>query len=431
MKIVKYITLLLLFFISCKDANEVNFAGRNTYMVFYESAENLVGVSAKEIADGYIILSNKISITETHGLLMKTDKNGKMLWEKETVLPHALFKALAVGTDGYFVVGDSIKINASDTIPVSDLIVSSLLLYKVNPSGNIIDTLVLADNQRTQNFTDIRGNALTFNTSGTELILLGTYEEGTAQATVKPFVAALNPSTLDIAWQKNYTIITRDYVNSKSVHATTSGHVVWASGILREQGDFSNSYLSIPFIKENSVFENNDLLGETTDQRYAAADIQPNTSPAFGFGVIGSYAGTDGKNSNFFFSRVDNSGNIIQSSIKYFDGASGTAAADNPTSLSEDVGQAIAATSDGGYVLAGTMQTTPEFGNGGKDVLILKLDASGNVLWRHFYGGSGDESVSTVIETSDGGLLLCGTRTLGGLGSVFIMKLNGEGELKD
>jgi hypothetical protein len=77
------------------------------------------------------------------------------------------------------------------------------------------------------------------------------------------------------------------------------------------------------------------------------------------------------------------------------------------------------------------MQTTPEIGNGGKDIMVLKLDASGNVLWVHYYGGSGDESVSTVIETIDGGLLLCGTRTLGGLGSTYILKLNRDGELKD
>ena len=63
------------------------------------------------------------------------------------------------------------------------------------------------------------------------------------------------------------------------------------------------------------IFENNDLLGEASDQRYTVADIQMNASPAFGFGLIGSYAGTDGTKSNFFFSRVDPTGNFISNTI--------------------------------------------------------------------------------------------------------------------
>ncbi len=429
MKIVKYIPFLLLLVFSCQDSNDQPFAGRKTFMVFYESNQNLTSVGAKEISDGFLILSNETSPLGSHGLLTKTDKSGSIiLWQ--TQLPNAVFKTFALGPDGYIVAGDSIKINASDTIPVSDLIISSIILYKVNQSGAIINKKVIADDHATQNYTDFRGNAMTFNSTD-ELILLGTYEEGAAQATVKPFVAALNPGTLEIEWTQNYNSITRDYINANAVHATSTGNIVWASGVLREQGNFSNSYLSVPFIKENSVFENNDLLGEASDQRYTASDIQFNASPAFGFGVIGSYAGTDGLKSNFFFSRVDNGGNFIQSTIQYFDGASASVAVDKEISASEDEGQAIAATSDGGFVLAGTMETTPNFGNGGTDIMVIKIDAAGNLLWRNYFGGSGNESVSSIIETSDGGLLLCGTRVLGGLGSTFIMKLNSDGELKD
>ncbi len=429
MKILKYIGILFLTITACKDADEIPFAGRETYMVFYESDQNLLGVSAKEIDGGFIILSNKISLAETNGLLTKTDKTGKIVEEIE--LPNAVFKGLAIGNNGYFAIGDSIKITASDTVPVADLIVSSMILYKIDLSGKtIINKRVSADRKSKRNITDIRGNALTLNMNN-QLIVLGTYEEGFTQTTIKPFVAAFNQETLDTIWIKKYNVIARDYVNSKSVQSTYTGHVVWASGILRESGDFRNSYLSIPYVKENSVFENNDLLGETTDQQYTANDIQPNVAPAFGFGVIGSYATTDGTKSNIFFSRVDQFGNFISTSTKYFDGVIGNPLEDKTTSQSEDKGQALAATNDGGFVLAGTMSTTPELGNGGTDILLIKVDADGNVQWKRYYGGSGDESVGSIIETSDGGLLLCGTRVLGGLGSTFIMKLNSDGELKD
>ena len=126
MKILRNFFLVMLVFSGCNDPDKVPFAGRETYMVFYESSQNVTGISAKEIDDGFIILGNKISLSNTGGMLTKTDKNGTILWETE--LPNALFKGLAIGNDGYFAIGDSIKINASDTIPVSDLIISSMIL---------------------------------------------------------------------------------------------------------------------------------------------------------------------------------------------------------------------------------------------------------------------------------------------------------------
>jgi hypothetical protein len=428
MNAAKFFVLLILLSAACQDADDAPLANRNTFTVFYESADYLAGLQAKEVDDGFIILSSQLSASGTVGNLKKTDKSGNILWQ--TILPDATFKSFAVGDDGYFVIGDSIKITASDTIPVPDLIVSSLMLYRISLTGSIVDKLVVADRKSTENITDIRGNSMTFNQSN-QLIVLGTYEAGFQLAPVKPFLVALNPATLDTIWSKRYDVISRDYINTKSVHATSSGHIVWASAILKEQGDFSNSYMSIPYVLENSVFENNDLLGETTEQQLFPRDIQKHRVASRGFGVVGTYSNTDGTQSNFFFSRVDNDGNFITSTIKYFDGASAGIVVSATTSLTEDEGQAIASTSDDGFVLAGTMETTPAAGNGGTDVMVIKLDSDGNVVWQKFFGGGGDESVSSIVETQDGGLLLCGTRVLGGLGSTFIMKLNSNGELKD
>jgi hypothetical protein len=74
------------------------------------------------------------------------------------------------------------------------------------------------------------------------------------------------------------------------------------------------------------------------------------------------------------------------------------------------------ATSDGGYLLAGTStsgvsgnKTTAGFG--GEDFWIVKIDSHGNKQWEQTYGGSGDEYLNAAIVTADGGYLLGGSTT--------------------
>ena len=99
-------------------------------------------------------------------------------------------------------------------------------------------------------------------------------------------------------------------------------------------------------------------------------------------------------------------------------------------SISQDEGLALTATSDG-FVLAGALTSTPTVGNGGKDILLVKLDAMGNLLWKRTMGGTGDETITSIRETSDKGLLMFGTNTINGLSSMMLIKTDENGEIKD
>ena len=99
-------------------------------------------------------------------------------------------------------------------------------------------------------------------------------------------------------------------------------------------------------------------------------------------------------------------------------------------SISQDEGLALTATSDG-FVLAGAITSTPTVGNGGKDILLVKLDAMGNLLWKRTMGGTGDETITSIRETSDKGLLMFGTNTINGLSSMMLIKTDENGEIKD
>lgn len=73
--------------------------------------------------------------------------------------------------------------------------------------------------------------------------------------------------------------------------------------------------------------------------------------------------------------------------------------------LYEDFGSGIVAADDGNYVLCGFTDLS---GNGYSDMLMIKIDSSGNQLWSNTFGGSLGDFAMDVIRTNDGGFLLGG-----------------------
>ncbi len=76
-----------------------------------------------------------------------------------------------------------------------------------------------------------------------------------------------------------------------------------------------------------------------------------------------------------------------------------------------DHGKIAIETSDGGYLVAGESLSSAQFdktesSNGFEDIWMLKLDATGNIIWQNTIGGPSDETMRDIIQTSDGGYLL-------------------------
>jgi Secretion system C-terminal sorting domain/Haemagglutinin repeat len=69
-------------------------------------------------------------------------------------------------------------------------------------------------------------------------------------------------------------------------------------------------------------------------------------------------------------------------------------------------------TSDGGYLLGGGTSSNDgdiQSGNHGeRDSWLVKINSTGTIDWEQTYGGSSDESIYSIISTSDGGYLLGG-----------------------
>jgi len=94
-----------------------------------------------------------------------------------------------------------------------------------------------------------------------------------------------------------------------------------------------------------------------------------------------------------------------------------------------DQGMRLISTADSGYLL---VSRAASFSAGAKDFLLMKTDPSGIVQWSRTFGGSGDENVYDIIQTSDGGYATCGRTLSFGAGSTdgLIVKMDANGSLQ-
>jgi hypothetical protein len=95
---------------------------------------------------------------------------------------------------------------------------------------------------------------------------------------------------------------------------------------------------------------------------------------------------------------------------------------------SNDYARSIQQTTDGGYIVAG--YTANGVGEN-FDLLVLKLDANGDLLWHKTYGGPGSDSARFIIQTSEGGYILAAYTDSFGTGStdLWILKLDQDGNI--
>ncbi len=93
-----------------------------------------------------------------------------------------------------------------------------------------------------------------------------------------------------------------------------------------------------------------------------------------------------------------------------------------------DAACSLVVTSDGGYAIAGF---TSSFGAGDNDFWLVKTDASGNMEWSQTYGGTGDDRAYSLSVTSDGGYALTGYTSSFGAGSAdfWLVKIGASGNM--
>ncbi len=92
----------------------------------------------------------------------------------------------------------------------------------------------------------------------------------------------------------------------------------------------------------------------------------------------------------------------------------------------DDEAYSVQQTADGGYIIIGY---TKSFGAGAMDVYLLRTDSAGTLLWSKFFGGSNDEEGYSVLQTNDGGFLVAGATSSSGAGGrdVYLVRTDASG----
>lgn len=95
-----------------------------------------------------------------------------------------------------------------------------------------------------------------------------------------------------------------------------------------------------------------------------------------------------------------------------------------------DIGKVIRQTSDGGFIIGGLAVSEYPYN---QDILLFKIDFSGEVEWANNYGSEEfDEYFNDIIQTNDGGYICVSNDDLQESGSInsdlSVMKLNSFGE---
>ncbi len=162
-----------------------------------------------------------------------------------------------------------------------------------------------------------------------------------------------------------------------------------------------------------------------------------------GYAILGYTSSIDGdittkdqEENDYWFLKFDSEGNLAWN--KTYGGSK------------DDIGQTLAQTKDGGYVLTGYSMSDDgdaSKNQGFHDNWILKLDAQGNLEWESSYGFSGHDHSYDILQTDDGGFFFTGflditsaradgnTEKSGGLtshgvGEFWGTKIDGEGSVQ-
>lgn len=94
----------------------------------------------------------------------------------------------------------------------------------------------------------------------------------------------------------------------------------------------------------------------------------------------------------------------------------------------------IKQTLDGGYIVGGTTRSFPSSFRKwvNNDIWILKLYENGDIEWQKTYGGDSDDEARSIQQTSDGGYIVSGYTNSFGAGEwdAWIIKLTSSGDIE-
>ena len=391
----------------------------------------LGATSGSKTSDGgYIITGTSSSsangnVTGTsHGAsdywVIKLDASGNIQWQRlYGGTDHDYAVSIMQTADGGYIIGGTSDSSASGDVTGINHGSSDYWVVKLNSTGTIQWQKLYGGNnaemfysiQQTADGGYILVGWTLFSSSGDV--------KGTDYGNNDYWVVKLN-SAGTIQWQKRYGGNSNDY--GTCIKQTKDGGYLVAgysnssaSGNVTGTSHGSADYWILKLDASGNIEwqklyggSGNDMANSielTTDGGYIIAGYSDSSAS-------GNVTGTSHGDYDYWIIKLDTSGNIQWQKLY---GGSGTESIDKPYSILQ--------TSDGGYILGGKSKSSAsgdvtETGHGDNDVWILKLDALGNIQWQKLYGGTGSDSMGTIMQNTDGSYTVAASSTSSANGDV-------------
>ena len=230
---------------------------------------------------------------------------------------------------------------------------------------------------------------------------------GSVDSIVDAWIVKLCP-TGAIQWQKCYGGSGQDYANC--IHQTSDGGYIFCGVSYSINGDVSvnKGRGDVWVVRTNSIGQllwqktyggSQDEWGEFIRQTADGGYIVACQAYSRDGDVLDHHYAAGVENTDYWILKLDNNGNIEwQKSLGGY---------------GEDHVYGLMQTADGNYLVMGNA-VTAGMGDitgghsGSKDMWVVKLSATGNIVWQKCYGGSQSEAGLSFLQTADGGYLLAG-----------------------
>ena len=362
-----------------------------TFINTFGGADCDYGMCVQQTKDkGYIITGVTKSFSAGFGdvWLIKTDKNGNMMWNRTFGGTNDdVGECVQQTTDGgYIITGLTLSFGAGSV---------DVWLIKTDKDGNMIWNKTFGGNnldagRSVQQTTDggyiITGHTESFGSNSVEVWLIKTDNLG------------------NMIW--NRTFGGKSYDGGKWVQKTTDGGYI-ITGVTYS---FDAKERDIWLLKTDSA--GNEMWNKTyggiedDDSEY----VQQTTDGGY---IITGHTKSYGIGEWDIWSiKTSSSGNEMWNNT--FGGAK------------SDYGYCVQQTTDGGYIITGD---TKSYGAGERDCWLIKTDKDGNMMWNRNFGGENNDWGWCVQQTKDGGYIITGYTISFGAGDcdVWLIKTDKDG----
>ncbi len=353
--------------------------------------------SVRVTSDGGYILAGSSRLIDrefSDATLIKTDKYGQIEWSQRYGIEdwsEGFAEAIPTLDGGYIAVGS--KANSDDLLP------PDIWIVKTDQSGSIVWELTIGDEE-----SDRASYVIQTNDGG--YLVAASIQYNTAQRQdVDVYLIKLDEDG-NIAWDKKYGGASGEDVGC--VQQTADGGYIFVGSTLSYgQGEYDGYLVKV------------DADGnEQWSRTYGGTDWDKTGKLILtddgGYLLAGWTANFNAQARDVYLIKTDADGNEQWHKLfgdEHKDGASD-----------------VISTSDGGYLIVGSLENTFFSNYWRTDLYIIKTDGSGNELWSRTYGSYNDESASCVRPVDDGGYIISGsTNSYSNDREVYLLKIDRQG----